>query len=229
MLGDFSTIDSAVADAQASYDMPNALQYILDNFPNFQNIGQTIVGWQRAASANAVRAAQLGRPDIQAAMQAQITTLGDLDVKAGNVLDEITALDQGLHNMGLDQAGNPLSASAIPDSAFGQEPLTIAAALALAVVIVGYMSYVMFHTTESANAITAQGKVLDLLQAGKVTPAQANTLMKTTADTSAQTTQTGLAGVMNALKGIAVPAAIVAVAIFVVPEVSKHISTGRRR
>jgi hypothetical protein len=216
-VADYATVQGTVNAAQATFpNLQSALAYLSDQWDNFQSIGSQLVQMQRQASSIAVQADSMGRSDIAADMRQRIQYLGQLDVMAGNMLDEYDMLVQGLANLGLDSRGNV--GGAIPDSAFGQEPATLIAATALAILVAGTVLYINFHVSEQSQALASAQSVLSMLSKGQITAPQAQQLIQATGNTAQQSTQTGLAGVMNSLKGIAVPVAIAAVAIFVVPE-----------
>jgi hypothetical protein len=224
-VADYATVQGTINAAQATFPtLQSALSYINQQWDNFTNIGATLIRMQGQASAIAQQADALGRSDIAADMRRRITYLGQLNVMAGNMLDEYDALMSGLANLGLDSNGNP--GGAIPDSAFfGQEPVTLVAATALAILVAGTVLYINFHTSEQSQAIASAQSVLAMLSKGQITAPQAQALIKATSDTAAQSTQTGLAGALGSLKGIILPVAVVAGVYLLVPLLEK----GRKR
>jgi hypothetical protein len=218
--------DSLNSASQAFPDLKSAMDYIRSRWTDFVGLGAKISQQQRQASAVAVRAAQLGRPDIQKQMQDQITYLGQLSVMQGSTVDEMGTLQQAFSELGLDVNGNPSGGGAIPDAAFGlgQVPIngwTLVAALGVAVLIAGTIGYVTYRSSGSFQQIATTSKALDLVAAGKATMQQA-------IDVATRTAPPATPGVFQSLQGITGYLALGALAIFVLPDVVKSFSKGRR-
>jgi hypothetical protein len=142
------------------------------------------------------------------------------------MFDEWDSLASGLSQLGLDLSGNPSggtsgyydpSTSAIPDSAFGQIPVTpwtLAAALTVAVLICGSIGYVSYRYSEQAASIATKQHALDLLAQGKLTPAETLQVIQ-----GASVPASG--GIFDSIRGTAGWLAVGALAVFVVPEIIK--------
>jgi hypothetical protein len=176
---------------------------------------------QHQASQLGAQAAAAGRPDIQGQMQDLINQLGQWGTMASSTIDEYDFLQTGLRNLGLDLNGQPVVSNQFIDSGvyMGQEPVTIAAALATAVIIVGTIGYLLYKVGHTSQVLTTTQQTLGALAAGKITAQQATGIISGTMATSGP-------GIFASLQGITGYLALGALAVFVLPELLK---SGRRR
>jgi hypothetical protein len=207
-----SVLQDAVNYVQSALTPTQALDYIRSNYAAFRGVGPTIIKLQQQAKNVAVDARAKGRDDIANEMVARINTLGQINVFAGNVLDQIDTINSFMAQWGLPGFG----VVAIP-----------VAYVAIIAAVVGAMVYVFFHVNEQSQAIDAQQKVLSLVQARVLTPQEGLAYAKAATDTAAQSTSTGLAGALSSLKGMLVPIAVVAGAVYLVPLLVKGGKRGR--